>query len=305
MKTKLIVNPMSARLKKGEGWHQIEQALRAENFAYQAVFTERRGHAVELARQALTDGFDLIVAVGGDGTLNEVVNGMIGSDHRAINPNAALGAISCGTGSDFARTAGIPRDLTAAAQQLARAQTSRPLDVGEIIYHVNEREIHLYFANVAGMGFDAEVVERTETGGKRGGGTIPYLTTLLATISVYRNKDVTLCIDDRKIEGRMNSVVVCNGKYFGGGMEIGPNAALDDGLFDIITLGDFGTVEVMLNTPLLYNGKILTHPKVTEYRGKVVSVESKQRMMIEADGESIAPGPATFRLHPALLQLHA
>ncbi len=307
MKTILIVNPVSARLKQGAGWAQIRQALAAENFPYDAVFTERRGHALELARQALAGGFGLIAAVGGDGTLNEVVNGMIGADGRPVNPEAVLGLISTGTGCDFARTAGIPRDLTAAAAQLARARGARSFDIGEITFRLNgqDADTHRYFANVAGMGFDAEVIERTEIGGKRGGGTIPYLTTLLTTISAYRNKDVSLRIDDQTIAGRMNSVVICNGKYFGGGMEIAPHAALDDGLFHITTLGDFGTIEVMLNTPRLYNGTILSHPKVTEYRGKVLTVESRQRMMIEADGEMIAPGPATFRIHPALLQLRA
>jgi diacylglycerol kinase (ATP) len=101
----------------------------------------------------------------------------------------------------------------------------------------------------------------------------------------------------------VNSVVICNGKFFGGGMMVGPHAALDDGKFDVIVIGDFGRLEVIVNTPRLYNGTILTHPKVKEYRGTMVSVESKQRMLIEADGELIGEGPATFRLLPAALKL--
>jgi YegS/Rv2252/BmrU family lipid kinase len=303
MKTQLIINPMSARGKMRQRWPQIEETLRAENFPFDFVFTERQGHAVELTRAALDAGFDLIVAVGGDGTLHEVVNGMLAADGKPINPNAALGVIPSGTGSDFVRTAGIPREMIAAARHLAHATTARPLDVGEMIYSREGKEVHRYFANVAGMGFDAEVIERTESGGKRGGGTIPYLTTLLGTITVYQNKEVVVQIDEKRIEGRMNSVVICNGKYFGGGMMVGPNATLDDALFDVIILGDFGTVEVILNTPRLYNGTILTHPKVSEYRAKTVTVEPKQRMLIEADGEFVGPGPATFRIHPAALKL--
>ncbi len=303
MKTQLIVNPTSARGTMQRRWHEIEATLRAEDFAFDFVFTERRGHATELARAAFDAGCDLIVAVGGDGTLNEVMNGMVTQDGKPLNPNTALGVVSSGTGSDFARTAGLPREMIAAARHLAHATQTRALDIGEMIFQVDGKETRRYFANVAGMGFDAEVIERLERGGKRGGGTIPYYTTLVATISSYRNKDVVLQIDDKRIEGRMNSVIVCNGKYFGGGMMISPNATLDDALFDVIILGDFGTLEVVLNTPRLYNGTILTHPKVSEFRAKTVSVESKQRMLIEADGELIAAGPATFRIHPAALKL--
>ncbi len=305
MKTQLIINPASARGKMKNRWHLVEETLRAENFPFDAVFTERHEHATELARRAVEAGYDLIVAVGGDGTLNEVANGMLAVGGKPINPNAALGVITSGTGGDFARSAGIPRDTLAAAQHLARATQTRSLDVGEMIYSRNGQETRRYFVNVAGMGFDAEVIERLERGGKRGGGTIPYYTTLIATISSYWNKDVALRMDDRRIEGRMNSVIICNGKYFGGGMMISPNATLDDALFDVIILGDFGTLEVILNTPRLYNGTILTHPKVSEYRAKTVTVEPKQRMLIEADGEFIGQGPATFRIYPAALKLRA
>lgn len=303
MRTQLVVNPNAARGKMAARFPQIDATLRAENFSFDAVFTERRGHAIELTRAALDAGYELIVAVGGDGTLNEVVNGMIDADGKPRNPNATLGVISSGTGSDFVRTANIPRDLLLAARHLVHATQMVPLDIGEMNFHVAGKETRRYFANVAGMGFDAEVIERTERGGKRGGGTIPYYTTLLATIGSYENKEVVVRLDDQSIQGRMNSVVVCNGKYFGGGMMISPHATLDDGKFDVIILGDFGRLEVMLNTPRLYNGTILKHLKVSAYRATTVTVESKQRMLIQADGEFIGPGPATFRILPAALKL--
>jgi len=305
MPTQLIINPASARGKMRERWRAIEATLRAENFAFDFVFTERPLHATELARAALAAGCDLVVAVGGDGTLNEVVNGMVTQDGAAVNPNAALGVIPSGTGGDFARTADIPRDPVAAARHLVRATQTRPLDIGEMMYERDGKMTRRFFVNVAGIGFDAEVVERTESGGKRGGGTIPYYSALVTTIWKYRNKEVVVQMDDQRVEGRMNAVVVCNGKFFGGGMKIGPNATLDDGLFDVIILGDLGRVEVVLNTPRLYNGTILEHPKVSEYRARTVVVEAKQRMLIEADGEFIGPGPATFRIYPGALKLLA
>ncbi|MBI4788491.1 MAG: diacylglycerol kinase family lipid kinase [Chloroflexi bacterium] len=302
MKTQLIINPTSARGKMVKRWPRIEETLRAENFPFEAAFTERRGHATELARAALDAGFDLVVAVGGDGTLNEVVNGMI-ADGKAVNPNAVLGVIPSGTGSDFVRTAGLPRDAVAAAQHLARASGVCALDIGEIVYDAQGNQARRYFANVAGMGFDAEVVSRLEQGGKRGGGTIPYLTALVTTISSYTNKYVILRIDEQAYARRVNSVVICNGKYFGGGMRVGPNATLDDAKFDIVVLGDFSTLEILTNTPKIYNGTHLALAKVSEYRGQVVSVESKQRMLIQADGELVGEAPATFRVLPAALKL--
>ncbi len=283
-------------------WPRIEERLRALNFPFEAVFTERRGHATLLARAALDAGFDLIVAVGGDGTVNEVLNGLV-VDGKAIQPAAALGIITSGTGGDFARTAGLPRDMLAAAEHLARATGTRPFDVGEIVHGLYGQEQHRYFANVAGMGFDAEVIERLESGGKRGSGTIPYLMALVRTVTSFRNKDVKMEIDGRVVQSRFNSVIVCNGQYFGGGMQVGPHAALDDGLFDIVTLGDFSVLEILIHTPKIYNGSHLSVAKVGECRAQSVAVESRQRMLIEADGELIGSGPARFRILPAALNL--
>ena len=302
MNPKLIVNPMAARGQVGKRWPEIHEVLKHEGWPFEVVFTERRGHAMELARQALDSGFDLIVAVGGDGTLNEVVNGML-ENGQAVNSEAALGVISSGTGSDFVRTVGIPRDVLAAARSLVHARTVRPLDVGEVTCTNDGRPLHRYFANVAGMGFDAEVVDQLERGGKRGGGTLPYLTTLITTIARYQNKDVSVHLDDQALQGRVNDVIVCNGKYFGGGMRIAPHATLEDGAFDVIILGDFSTVEILMNTPKIYNGTHLTLAKVSECRSSTVRVETNQPMLIEADGELIGQGPALFQILPGALKL--
>jgi len=302
MKPKLIVNPTAANGTVAKRWPEIQGILRAESFEYDFVLTERVGHATELARSAVNAGCELIVAVGGDGTLNEVVNGLV-ADGKAINANAQLGFITSGTGADFVRTLGLPRDPLASARHLAQASGSRVIDLGEIIYRADGIECHRYFANVVGMGFDGEVIERTERGGKHLSGTVPYLTALVTTVFNYKNKDVTLQIDDQTIQGKMNSVIACNGQYFGGGMRVGPHAAMDDGKLDVIVLGNFGVLEVLTNTPKIYNGTHLSHPKISEYRGTMVKVESKQRILIEADGELIGEGPPTFRIVPAALRL--
>lgn len=293
---------MSARGKLKKRWPQLEACLRAEGFPFQASFTERHGHATELARASVQDGFDLIVAVGGDGTVNEVVNGLM-ADGRAINPDAALGIIPSGTGSDFCRSVGIARDMLAAARQLANAQGTRKIDIGEMTCGADGRTGSRYFANVAGIGFDAETVERLERKGKRGGGTLPYLSALVTTIFRYQNKDVVMHLDSRAVSERVNDVMVCNGRYLAGGMFVAPHASQDDGLFDVIVLGDLNAFEVLVNTPKVYNGTHLTVPKVSEYRAKSVTVVPKQPMWIEADGEFVGEGPVTFTMHPAALNL--
>jgi diacylglycerol kinase (ATP) len=303
MSTFLIINPTAAHGKMRERWRAVETTLRAENFPFEFAFTKWHLHAIELTRAAIQQGYDLIVAVGGDGTLNEVVNGMFDAQGALINPNAALGVIPSGTGGDFARTAGIARDPIAAARQLARSSQTRLLDLGEIQCVSDGKATRRLFANVAGLGFDAEVVMRVEASGKRVSGTLPYYSALLTTIGKYRNKDVHLQVDDQTIEGRFNAIVVCNGKFFGGGMQISPHSDLADGLLDVITLGDLGRVEVVLNTPRLYNGTILEHPKVREYHARHVTVAARQDILIEADGELIGAGPATLSVRPAALRL--
>ncbi len=302
MKTLLIVNPMSARGKMQKRWPGIQTVLQSEHFPHEVAFTERRGHAIALARAAVEAGFELVVAVGGDGTLNEVVNGMF-VDAKPLNPAAVLGVIPSGTGSDFVRTIGLPRDALAAARHLAHATGKHRIDLGELQYQTDGHAQHRYFANVAGMGFDAEVVERLERDGKRGTGTLPYLSTLVSTIFAYRNKDVTLYAGDEFVQSRMNAIVVCNGKYFGGGMMVGPNAALDDGMLDIITIGDMNAVEVLVNTRKLYNGTHLTLAKVSEYRAQTAAVETAERIWIEVDGELVGNGNARFCIHPLALAL--
>lgn len=303
MKPYLIINPTAAYGKMRERWRAIEPVLREEKFAFDCVFTEYHRHAIELTRAALGAGYDLIVSVGGDGTLNEVVNGLFDEHGTPINPNVVVGVIPSGTGGDFFRTAQISRDPLVAARQLVRSTQTRLIDLGEMIFERAGRITRRFFANAAGVGFDAEVAQRVEERGKRIGGTIPYYTALLETIWTYCNKDAVLRFENTIVTGRYNDIIVCNGKFLGGGMQVSPHSQLDDGILEVITIGDMGRLEVVLNTPRLYNGTILEHPKVREYHIRTMTVEPRQTMMIEADGELIGPGPVTFQVRPLALRL--
>ena len=300
MEMKLIVNPVAANGAVGKNWPRMRDFLQAEGARFDAVFTEEPGHATQLARQALDDGYRTIVAVGGDGTVNEVINGLV--EQGSVDPEVALGIISCGTGADFARVLDIPRDHMEACRRLLRFET-RPIDLGRITCLREGREVERYFINAAGLGFDGEVAEVVNRFPKVLGGTITYLTCLLIGLVTYRNKNVELSFDGQPVKGRLNSVVVCNGCYFGGGMFIAPGASLDDGLFYVVILGNLNKLEVVVNLPRLYKGTHLTHPKVSHFSAREVHVEARERMFLQAEGELIGEAPATFRVIPRALKV--
>ncbi|HID62923.1 MAG TPA: diacylglycerol kinase family lipid kinase [Anaerolineae bacterium] len=298
---RVIVNPVAANGAVGKRWPQMRDTLRAEGGQFDASFTKGPGHATDLAREALSAGYRTIVAVGGDGTLNEVVNGLVseGMIESAVN----LGVIPGGTGSDLVRTLGIPHDYRAACHRLLHGEP-RCIDLGLITCVSERREIQRYFLNVAGLGFDGEVAERTNRSSKALGGTIPFLSSLFVNLLTYQNKTVEVTLDgQQRWQQKANSVVVCNGRYFGGSMHIGPHAALDHGLFDVIIIGDTSRLEVIANVPRIYRGTHLSHPKVDEYRAREVRVKARERMLLQADGELIGEAPATFQIIPQALHV--
>jgi len=297
---KLIVNPVAANGAVGKNWPHMCDFLQAEGASFDVVLTERPGHATQLARQALDDGYRTIVAVGGDGTVNEVLNGLV--VNGAVDPEVTLGIIPWGTGADFARSLGIPRHYMEAGRKLLRLET-RPVDLGRITCLRQGREVERYFINVAGLGFDGEVAELANRSPKVLGGTITYLACLFASLVTYRNKNVEFSFDGQHARGRVNSVVVGNGRYFGGGMFIAPDASLDDGLFYVVILGNLNKLEVVMNVPRVYKGTHLTHPKVSHFSAKEVHVEARQRMFLQAEGELIGEAPATFQIIPHALRV--
>ena len=296
----VIVNPVSGNGRTGQRWAGIGERLRIEGAQLEVEFTHEPGHATQLAREAVAAGYRTIVSVGGDGTLNEVVNGLI--TDGCADPDVKLGLIPGGTGSDFGRGIGLPRDPLDAALRLLKA-TPRWFDVGQITCRLGEGTNTRYFINVAGLGFDGEVCDRVNRSGKALGGTVPYLSSLLVTLFAYHNKRVHWMLDGQARDEVLNSVIVANASYFGGGMNISPNSKLDDGLFHVITLGDWGTLEFLATVPRVYNGTHLTHPKVKEYVGREVTVEANGRMFLQAEGDLFGEAPATFKILPRAIQV--
>jgi len=299
---KVIVNPVAAGGKVGRRWPQLHDLLSRGGLAFDAQLTEYPGHATSIARTAIDEGHRFIVCIGGDGTVNEVVNGLVREGR--IADGVVLSIVPGGTGSDFARVLDIARDPVQACETTL-GDTVRTVDLGEIQCLLNGQRIVRYFVNVAGVGFDGETCVRVNRMSKRITGTIPYLTSLLITLVSYKNKDVEVIVNGQRRAGCFNSVVICNGQYFGGGMWVGPQAAADDGIFDVVLLKDLTKPELVVNIPRIYRGTHLTHPKVESIQGTEIQVVSKQRMFIQAEGELVGETPATFRMLPAALQLRA
>ncbi len=296
---KVIVNPVAGAYSTRRKWPRISSLLKHAGLSFDYEYTEGAGHAIELARVAASDGYRYIVAVGGDGTVNEVANGIL----RSSSPTeTSLGVVSTGTGSDFARSAGIPRDYTKACSFLASSRR-RLIDVGVVEFKSKGQTLQRFFLNVAGVGFDAAVVEVTEKMPKYFGGTIPYLGGLFRSMFSYRNKLVTLSVGDRVESKRILNVVVANGSYVGGRMHIAPKAELSDGLLDRVIIGDVGKFELLKALPMVYKGTHINHPKVRMEQTTHISIESSERVLAYADGELLGECPASFWLMPAALRI--
>jgi len=297
-KVNVIVNPFSARGKTEKRWVLIKDVIKSYYREFKYIFTEKPKQATEIVRQNLQDGFDLIIGVGGDGTLNEIANGFF-KNHasEAINQDAALGMIPSGTGSDFVRYMKVPCDFRQSVA-LIKHSRKRKIDVGKIIFGGEATPPRTqYFVNVADFGLGAEVVKRLADCNPQKRGAMTYYRGLLATLFNYRSKKITIEIDGgRAMEGRYVIGAVANGRIFGGGMVIAPEAQPDDGLLDLVLVDDMGVLEIIGNTPRLYTGTIARNPKVKIIKAKRVRVYSDDEVNIEYDGEGGERLPAEFQV---------
>jgi diacylglycerol kinase (ATP) len=298
-RAKVIVNPAAGARSTRQRWPDIQRLLKKVGLLFDFQFTEGTGHATEIARDAAGDGYRYLVAVGGDGTVHEVANGILKSGGAATT---TMGIISTGTGGDFVRSLGVPRDYVPACSAVADPNPSR-IDVGEVEYTNHGQKATRFFVNGAGMGLDAAVVESTNRFPKYLGGTIPYVAGMLRAIVRYRNKSIVLQTGSKEEKMRVVTVVVTNGAYFGGGMHIAPSADVRDGKLDLVVVRDMGKLSLLRAFPRVYKGTHASHPRVFMDTASLIRIDTAERMLIHADGELIGEGPATFRVVPAALSV--
>ena len=295
IKTVFLVNPAAENGAAGRRWPELAHEAASLGLQGETRFSERPGHLTELAREAATDA-DLLVAVGGDGTVNEVVNGIAGLD-------VELALIPRGTGGDFVRTFGIPRKLDRAVEVALRGRT-RAIDLGRGRYRswAGEDE-ESYFANIASAGMSGAIAKRTNETSKALGGKVSYAWATVAVFSRWRSDEVRVRVDGTEQAGRMHDVIVANGRYLGGGMKMVPEAEPDDGLLDVLLIGDLTKRDLLLTMPKTYRGKHLPHPKATLLRGTTVEIDAPEPLPVELDGEQPGTTPVRFEIVPRALRL--
>jgi len=292
-----IVNLAAGGGKTNKDWPLIARILEREGIQYEPFFTDRRLHASIIARNKIKEGYSKIIVVGGDGTMNEVINGVF-AQKRVHTTEVMLGMISVGTGNDWARTFNIPSDYEGAVRTIKEQRTFIQ-DAGLVHYLKNGKEWKRYFINIAGVGFGARVVERANRSKEKGKtGALLYFYNILYSLFRYRSKKAVIEIDGTAYNRKVFSLNVGIGKYNGGGMIQVPHAIADDGLYSITLIKKIGKLNVLANIKRLYNGTITSHSKVETYMARSVQIEDFSKLKIETDGESLGHGPVSFEIIP-------
>jgi len=296
----LICNSRSGRGGVGRALPEVRAHLEERELDYEVRYTDGRGHATELAREALDQGFRFLVAVGGDGTIHEVVNGKL-RDDQPVNAEAVFGVVAAGTGSDFVKTFGIPATMPAHAVAHLDGSNSFPIDLGKITYMQNGVTTVRYFANIAEVGLGASAVAKAQRLPRWLGPTMYFVAFWLA-VRNHRTARVTVDLVDRTYEGRMNNMVVANGQFFGGGMKVAPKAVPTDGLLDI-QIEHARKKDAIALMPKIYKGTHVPHPDIFEAKRARISIEADRPLSIEADGEVLGETPASFEVLRDVVQI--
>ena len=305
LKTQVIVNPESNKGRTRRRWSQIKEALKFFLKEFKYEFTEKPFQAIDISRAAIREGSELIVGVGGDGTMNEIANGFF-DGRTIINPDSVMGIVPSGTGCDFIRSLHIPSNLKKAMQVITQAP-SPTIDIGIARFRSPEGSFEeRYFLNVADFGFGGEVLERmNRVRAKRKAAS--YLKSTLATFLQYKNKRMRIIVDGKEIpQGEYLIGAISNGRIFGKGMKIAPEARLDDELFDIILVRGMKIWEFLRNVWKIYAGTHLSHPKITFIKGtkiEAIPEDPDEDILIEIDGEQVGKLPATFEIIPRSLSV--
>lgn len=297
----VIVNPNAGKRKGEKDWLEIAALLTEAGIQFVNVFTEHRGHAVLLTRKYIENGYRNIIVVGGDGTLNEVVNGIFTQAH-VPGENVRLAMIPVGTGNDWCRMFNIPGDYKQAIQLITKNKIFIQ-DTGTIKYISSKGvEKTRYFINMAGMGFDAMVAKKTNKQKELGkSNPMSYVVNILSSLFLYTSTKVTIMLDSEKIASDIFSMSVGICQYNGGGMKQAPDALPDDGLFDMTLIKPIGKFKIIRNIIKLFDGSFTKLPEVSTFRSSKIIVHSEPPMFMEADGESLGHTPFVFNILPQSL----
>jgi len=299
MRPFFIVNPNSANGATLKRFRDVEPALRNAFEDLDVVFTEGPMHAAALASEAASRGEEMVVACGGDGTLNEVVGGLLESAGDTV-----LAVMPSGTGGDFRRVLGLGQDMTAVLEYL-RTGSPKPVDAGLLEFQDHGgKTTRRGFMNIASCGISGQVDHFVNTSNKALGGKASFFLGSLRGMLKYSNIPMKVQVDgDLLYDGPANLVAAGNGRFFGGGMMVAPAASLDDGLFDVVVFGDLSKLEFAGLSSRIYSGTHLDHPKILHRQGRTLTVETGNPALIDLDGEQVGTTPLSAEVSPASIQL--
>ena len=304
----IIVNPSSGNGAAGKGWYGFATDVSLRGYSFEVRFTEKRGDATRFAREYAAREVETVVAMGGDGTVNEVINGLM-TAAGPRSPGTQLAIAAAGTGKDLVRSIGT-RTFVQMLDALDAGHTTA-IDLALLTYVDVDTgaEATRFFANVADMGLGADVARRIETSpsGKALGGMVSYLVQAVKTIRVFKGKEIQLKLDgETAFEGLAQMVVFCNGAYFAGGMRIAPLSSLRDGLLDVIVLEDVGRRELLTSLlPRVYLGRHIGQKGVHHFTAKQATIDTPEPFMVELDGELPGLSPVSVNVHPQALTVVA
>lgn len=302
-KVSFVVNPESRAGATRKRWPGIREMAEKRLGPIESYLTTAPGDATVITRRCLERGASLVVCVGGDGTLNEVVNGFMQED-GSVRERVLLGYIPVGTGCDFARSVSIPRDPEGALDVITRGRT-RLIDLGCLTYTDGRgQRVVRYFDNAVSFGMGGAVVARVRDYARFCGPYTAYFFSLLSSIFLEGKKQLRLQVDDHpEASFRAWHVVTANGRFQGHALEVAPDASIDDGLLDVLVFGDIGFIDVFRHLPKLYSGRTDTIKEVTRTRGRKINANSEEAVLVEADGELIGRLPVEIDIIPGVLRM--
>jgi YegS/Rv2252/BmrU family lipid kinase len=301
-RTLVIVNPRSRGGATGRRWTQLETRLREALGPLEVEHTQAPRHAERIAREGVRAGVERVLVAGGDGTLSEVATGLLAA---GLGGYAVLGLLPLGTGGDFARSLGVPADLDGALAGLA-AGKARPVDAARVEYCDDAgRTRTRYLVNVASLGVSGLVTQLVNRAPKLLGGRLSFLIGTLRALVRWRCRPVTLKVDGQVVfEGPIVLATAANGRYFGGGMLVAPQARLDDGLLDVVVVPELSRLALLRKLPRIYAGTHLEDPATRLHRGRTLeAVAEAGSVPLEVDGEPLGTLPLRVEVLPGALSM--
>lgn len=282
-----VVNPVAGKNKGAKVLPLIKSVMKEKSIPHEIIETTEIGEARRIAKEGITKDFSTIVAVGGDGTIHEVLNGMVGS-------NKILGIIPAGTGNDFSKSLKLPQNPHRALEVILYGKT-KLVDLG--------KTNGIHFVNFASVGLDAAIASEANRIKKQIPGKLSYIIAAIKEITSFKSREMQFVIDGKNISEKIMMITMCNGIYYGGGMKVAPNALLEDGYFDVCVIKDMNKLKLLVLFPTIYLGKHLGYKEVSFYRAKKVEIISKHQLQVNADGELIYNKTLKFEISQQKLEV--